>query len=77
MTHNLTAVISRDEDMFVAVCPELDVASQGYTQEEARANLQEAVEGFLEVASPEEITRRLQEGAAVLPLAVESEALAA
>jgi predicted RNase H-like HicB family nuclease len=55
----LTAVIVREDDGFVSLCPELDVASQGNTREEARANLVEAVEGFFEVASPEEVKQRL------------------
>ncbi len=54
----LTAVIERDDDWFVATCPEVDVVSQGKTIEDARANLLEAVELFLEVASPSEIKRR-------------------
>jgi len=55
----MTALISRDGDMYVALCPELDVASQGETVEEARGNLIEAVELFLETASPEEVAERL------------------
>lgn len=54
----LTAVIEREGDGYVATCPELDVVSQGDTVEEARMNLVEAVEGFFEVASPSEIRRR-------------------
>ena len=45
--------------MYVALCPELDVASQGATVEEATANLKEAVELFLECANPAEIKERL------------------
>ena len=60
MTRQFTAVIEREDEGFVALCPELDVASQGDTIEEARANLQEALELFLETASPEEIDRRLR-----------------
>lgn len=45
-----TAIIERDGNMFVSLCPELDIASQGYTIEEARQNLREAVELFLECA---------------------------
>jgi predicted RNase H-like HicB family nuclease len=56
----LTAVIEREGDGYVATCPELDVVSQGRTVEEARLNLVEAVEGFFEVASPSEIRRRLK-----------------
>jgi predicted RNase H-like HicB family nuclease len=55
-----TAVIEREDDWFVATCPEVAVVSQGKTIEEARANLLEAVELFFEVASPSEINRRLK-----------------
>ena len=55
----LTAVIEREDDGFVALCPEVDVASQGDTIEQARANLQEAVELFFETASETEIVERL------------------
>ncbi len=56
----LTAVIEREGNGYVATCPELDIVSQGRTVEEARLNLVEAVEGFFEVASPAEIRRRLK-----------------
>lgn len=55
----LSAVIQSEDDMFVALCPELDVVSQGYTTDEAYANLQEAVELLLEDMSAEELDRRL------------------
>lgn len=55
----LTAVIEREGAGFVSVCPELDVASQGDTIEDARANLAEAVEVFLESADAGEVERRL------------------
>jgi predicted RNase H-like HicB family nuclease len=54
-----TAVLEREGKEFVALCPELDVASQGKTVEIAMANLREAVELFLECASPGEIEGRL------------------
>lgn len=54
-----TAILEREGDGYVALCPELDVASQGTTVEEATANLKEAVELFLESADPEEVGRRL------------------
>lgn len=54
-----TAIIEREDDGFVALCPEVDVASQGDTIEEARQNLREAVELFLETADPSEIEDRL------------------
>jgi predicted RNase H-like HicB family nuclease len=64
MTHHFTAVIheeafSTGEPVFVAQCLELDITSQGETKEEAFANVQEAVELFLEDASDEELNRRL------------------
>jgi predicted RNase H-like HicB family nuclease len=55
----VTAVIEREDDGFVALCPELDVASQGSSVEEARANLVEALTLFFEVADEAEISRRL------------------
>ncbi|MEX2459452.1 MAG: type II toxin-antitoxin system HicB family antitoxin [Actinomycetota bacterium] len=54
----VTAVIEREGDGYVALCPELDIASQGDTIEQARANLQEALALFMETASPEEIEER-------------------
>jgi predicted RNase H-like HicB family nuclease len=55
----LTAIIEREGDGYVSLCPELDIASQGKTVEEARSNLIEALEGFFEVADPSEIQSRL------------------
>jgi predicted RNase H-like HicB family nuclease len=54
----LTAIIEREEDGYVALCPELDIASQGHSIEEARNNLKEALELFFETASPAEIGQR-------------------
>ena len=56
----LTAILEREGDGYVALCPEVDVASQGDTVEEATNNLREAVELFFEAASPEEIKRRVK-----------------
>jgi predicted RNase H-like HicB family nuclease len=53
-----TAILEKEGDGYVALCPEFDVASQGATVEEATANLREAVELFLETADPAEIKRR-------------------
>lgn len=55
MTRQLTAIIEREGDGYVALCPEVDVASQGNTVDEARDNLREALELFFETASPAEI----------------------
>ncbi len=54
----LTAIIEREDDGYVALCPELDIASQGESIEESRANLIEALTLFFETASPSEIARR-------------------
>ena len=56
-----TAILEREDDLYVALCPELDIASQGYTVEEATANLKEAVELFLETADPAEVQQRLHD----------------
>jgi len=56
----LTALIEREGDGYVSLCPELDVASQGKTIEEARDNLREALGLFFESASAEELKQRLR-----------------
>ena len=61
MNRKLTASIERENDGYVAICPELDVASQGDTVNDARQNLQEALELFFETASQEEIKLRLHD----------------
>jgi predicted RNase H-like HicB family nuclease len=55
-----TAIIEREDDGFVSLCPELDIASQGSSIEEARANLVEALSLFFETADPSEVARRLR-----------------
>ncbi len=55
----LTGIIQKEGNGYVSVCPELDVASQGDTVDEARANLIEAVQLFLETASSTEIEGRM------------------
>lgn len=55
----LTAIIRFECDGHVSICPELDIASQGDTIEEARANLVEALTLFFESASESEVSRRL------------------
>jgi predicted RNase H-like HicB family nuclease len=54
----LTAIIERENDGYVALCPEYDIASEGSSIEEARKNLIEALTLFFETASPSEVTRR-------------------
>jgi hypothetical protein len=52
------AIVESEGELFVALCPELDIASQGATIQEARTNLNEAVELFLECAAPAEVAAR-------------------
>ena len=61
MKRQLAAIIERDGTAYVSLCPELDIASQGSTIEEARDNLQKAVELFFETASETELQTRLHE----------------
>ncbi len=61
MRRQLTAIIEKEDDGYVALCPQLDIASQGETIQEARDNLREALELFLEVASEQEIKDRLHD----------------
>ena len=67
---SLTAIIQKSEKYYVALCPELDVVSQGKTVEEARRNIAEAVELFLETASASEIKRRLHTETYISPLQI-------
>jgi predicted RNase H-like HicB family nuclease len=64
----LTAVIEKEDNWYVATCPELGVASQGRSFEEAEAMIQEAVELLLEEADEAEIERRLNRGVRVKEL---------
>lgn len=59
-SRRMTAIIEREDDGFVALCPELDIASQGNSIEEARANLVEALTLFFETALPSEVSRQFQ-----------------
>lgn len=61
MNYQMTAVIEREGDGYVALCPEMDIASQGDAIEEAWNNLHEAMELFMECASPEEVRQRVLE----------------
>lgn len=60
MNKEFTAIIEREGNGYVSLCFELDIASQGETIEEARNNLIEAIELFLEFASPSEIENRIK-----------------
>jgi len=65
-----TAIIEREGDGYVSLCPELDIASQGSTIEEARKNLTEALELFFEHASESEIKERMHDEVFVTRLEV-------
>lgn len=66
----LTAIIEKEGGGYIALCPALDIASQGDTIEEARSNLQEAVELFFETAGPSEIKKRMHDEVFVTRLEV-------
>ena len=70
MTRTLTATIWREDGGYVALCSELDIASQGDSVEEARSNLKEAVELFFETAHANEIAERLNSEIYITPLEV-------
>ena len=59
--HAFTAIIEHEGDGYTALCPELDIASQGDSVEGARKNLIEAIELFFETASEAEIQERLHD----------------
>jgi len=70
MKQRLTAIIEREGDSYVALCPELDIASQGETIESAGQNLREALELFFETAASQEIAKRLHSEVYVTQLEV-------
>ncbi len=59
VTRTFTAVLHKEDDIYVAECPEVGTASQGYTIEEAIANLKEATELYLEEFPLPENTRSI------------------
>ena len=61
MNRQLTAIVEREGDGYVALCPEVDVASQGDTVAEARDNLAEALTLFFETAPAEGVSRASSE----------------
>ena len=60
MNRRLTAIVEREGTGYVALCPEVDVASQGDSVPKVRANLQEALALIFEAASTEESERRVK-----------------
>ena len=71
----LTAVIRKEQGRYSSWCPELDVASQGDTMEEARRNLKEAVELHVETMVQEGEVMELLEKVGLLPEDLEKEVL--
>ncbi len=70
MKTRLTAIVEREGDGYVALCPEVDVASQGSTVAEARDNLAEALSLFFETAGAGEAKRRLRRETYVMEIEV-------
>ncbi|MBI5243121.1 MAG: type II toxin-antitoxin system HicB family antitoxin [Elusimicrobia bacterium] len=59
MSYTFSAILEKEGRWYVALCPELDVASQGRTIEQALRNLREAVELYIQSASPSELKNAL------------------
>src|SRR5437764_13685755 len=59
-SQRFTAIIEREDDGYVALCPEVDIASQGSSIEEARTNLVEALTLFFDTAASSEVKRRVR-----------------
>ena len=55
----LTCIIEREDNGYVSLCPQIDIASQGESVEEARKNLVKAIKLFFEMASPQEVLARV------------------
>mgnify|MGYP000971073381 FL=1 len=70
MNRQLTVIIEKENDGYVALCPEVDVASQGDSIVEAKDNLREALELFFETASEQEISTRLHKEVYITQLEV-------
>ena len=68
MTRRLTAIIEREGDGYVSLCPELDIAGQGGTVDEAGSNLKEELDMLFEAASTTEIARRLHDEVYAAPI---------
>lgn len=70
MNRRLTIIIEKEDDGYVALCPEVDIASQGDSILEAKDNLREALELFFETASAQEISARLRKEVYITQLEV-------
>jgi predicted RNase H-like HicB family nuclease len=70
MNRQVTVIIEKEDNGYVALCPEVDVASQGDSIVEAKDNLREALELFFETASAQEISARLHKEVYITQLEV-------
>ncbi len=61
MSHRFNAVITKEENWYVALCIELGVASQGKTVEDAKKNLKEAVELYIESFGTDDLPESKEE----------------
>lgn len=61
MTRQMTAIIKRKGRGYIALCPQLDISSQGETIEQAKGNLREQLELFIESVPPDELKRHLDQ----------------
>lgn len=59
ITRTFTAVLHKEDDLYVAECPEVGTVSQGYTIEEAIGNLKEATELYLEEFPTQEFSKSM------------------
>jgi len=59
MAKEFTAILHQEDETYIAHCPEIDIVSQGESIEEAKENLKEAIELFMEHAPDEEKKRRI------------------
>ena len=57
----LTCIIEREGDSYVSLCPQIDIANQGNSAEEARKSLVYAIELFFEMSNPKEVLARYHE----------------
>lgn len=70
VSYTFSAIVEKEGKLFVALCPELDVASQGKSVDTALANLKEALGLYLETASPKELKAALSSRPLVTTLEV-------
>lgn len=60
MSYKFSAIVEKEGKWYVALCPEMDIAGQGRTIEDALSNLKEAVRLYMGTASREEVRSALR-----------------